>query len=58
MNRFSLAISILGLMLFSLNVPAQTSIPVDHKEPIAIHIVDGQDGHRSEERRVGKECWL
>lgn len=45
MNRFSLAISILGLMLFSLNVPAQTSIPVDHKEPIAIHIVDGQDGH-------------
>jgi hypothetical protein len=24
---------------------AQTPIPVDHKEPIAIPIVDGQDGH-------------
>ena len=45
MNRFSLAISILGLTLHSLNAPAQTSIPVDHKEPITIHIVDSQDGH-------------
>src|ERR1700685_1161175 len=45
MNRFSLAISILGLALSSLNAQAQTSIPVDHREPITIHIVDGQDGH-------------
>jgi len=45
MNRFLLAISILGITLFSLNAPAQTSIPVDRKEPIVIHIVDGQDGH-------------
>ena len=45
MNRFSLAFSILALALFSLSATAQTSIPVDHKEPIVIHIVDGQDGH-------------
>jgi hypothetical protein len=45
MNRFSFAISILGLALISLNAPGQTSIPVDHKEPITVHIVDGQDGH-------------
>jgi hypothetical protein len=45
MKRFSLAFSILGLALYSLNALAQTSFPVDHKEPITIHIVDGQDGH-------------
>ena len=45
MNRFSLAISILGLALISQHATAQTSIPVDRKEPITIHVVDGQDGH-------------
>ena len=44
MNRFLLAFSILGLALFSQNATAQTSIPVDHREPITIHVVDGKDG--------------
>lgn len=45
MNRFSWAISTLGLALISQHALAQTSIPVDYKEPITIHIVDGEGGH-------------
>lgn len=45
MNRFSLAISIFGLAFSSHFTAAQTSFPVDHREPIVIHIVDSRDGH-------------
>jgi len=45
MNRFLVAISILGIALISSPARAQTSIPVDHREPITIRIVDSDDGH-------------
>jgi hypothetical protein len=46
MNNLSFSIAFFGLALLfpSRNATAQTSIPVDHQEPIAIHVVDAQNG--------------
>jgi len=46
MNKLSSSLALLGLALLAStqNSSAQTSIPVDHHEPITIHIVDAKNG--------------